>query len=369
MSGALAAAEVEVVRQDLAQTTDFRIFPLLAETVLWAIFTVLIVTSTHILLSRGLRSRSNRIMLAFTLIMYVLSTLDWAIDVRRVWTDLKISLPAELSSPPRNEHELDQLNVALKIVESIANQICVLISDIVVCWRVCVVFGNDRRVIGVAIAFLIALETGLLLCALTQVGVGFPEVSSTLAVLAPHELPIDIATLVMSALVNVWATAMIAYRAWTCRREIRQHLKDRSRRSFTESVLALFLESGIVYTVLWILRNIIVLPVVEGSPYTNYSAMVMYQMTGMYPTVIIVLVTLQRSHLENQFTYPAPLDDPEARLSFASRALHGTSGRVTTIREMAFAQNLSGGSSGSLTESTAKTEGSRTLGKETVLEG
>ena len=41
MSGALTAAEVEVVRQYLAQTTDFRIFPLLAETILWGKFHVL----------------------------------------------------------------------------------------------------------------------------------------------------------------------------------------------------------------------------------------------------------------------------------------------------------------------------------------
>lgn len=69
MSTAFWAAEAEAVRQSLAQTTDFRIFPLLAETVLWgthssacdaaipvthdsitAIFTVLIATSTYILL-------------------------------------------------------------------------------------------------------------------------------------------------------------------------------------------------------------------------------------------------------------------------------------------------------------------------------
>ncbi|VDC05837.1 unnamed protein product [Peniophora sp. CBMAI 1063] len=351
-------AEVEVVRQDLAQTTDFRIFPLLAETVLWVIFSVLIVTSAHILLSRGLRSRANRIMFALTLIMYTLSTLDWAIDVRRVWTDLKISLPAELSSPPQNEHGLDQLNVALKIVESIANQICVLISDVVVCWRVCVVFGNDGRVVGVAVAFLVALETGLLLCGLTQVGIGFPEASPALAVLAPLELPIDIVTLALSALVNIWATGMIAYRAWACRREIRRHFKDTGRKTFMESILVLFLESGTIYTVLWILRNIIVLPVVEGSPYTNYSAMVMYQMTGMYPTVIIVLVTLQRSHLENQFTYPDLPDDSETGLSFASPTQYGTDGRITSSREMAFAQNFLIETSGSITQSTDGTESS-----------
>ncbi|KZV66277.1 hypothetical protein PENSPDRAFT_97250 [Peniophora sp. CONT] len=365
MSTAFWAADAEAVRQSLAQTTDFRIFPLLAETVLWAIFTVLIATSTYILLSRGLQSRSNQVMLTLTLVMYALSTLDWAIDVRRVWTDLKISLPAELSSPVPGEDELDKLNVALRIVQAITNNVCVLLSDVVVCWRVCVVFGKDKRVIGMAVMLLAALASGLFLCNLTQIGEGFPDLSSHLRVLAPHELPIDIVALVLSALVNIWATSMIAYRAWTCRREIRHHLENKGRKSFTESMLTLFLESGTIYTVLWILRNIILLPVVENSPYTNYSALVMYQMTGMYPTVIIVLVTLQKSHLENQFTYPGIPEEQDAAMSFASRASHGIAGRVT-IRDMVFVQNSSDVSSGSLNDSTSKTEGEKSSKKEVL---
>ena len=88
---------------------------------------------------------------------------------------------------------------------------------------------------------------------------------------------------------------------------------------------------------------------------------------GMYPTIIIVLVTIQKSHLESQFTYPEiPQESSNTgRLSFASRSLphHGSAGRVTTIREMAFAQSLPDNSSRSLTDSTEKTEGIQTPGK------
>ena len=108
----------------------------------------------------------------------------------------------------------------------------VLISDAIVCWRVCVVFGKDKRVIGTATILLMALAcmcvpqismlatltivvaAGLILCNLTQIGVGFPAISRHLRALAPDELPIDIVTLILSALVNIWATGMIGYRAW-----------------------------------------------------------------------------------------------------------------------------------------------------------
>lgn len=75
------------------------------------------------------------------------------------------------------------------------------------------------------------------------------------------------------------------------------------------------------FNIIQILKNLIVLPVIEPTEYTDYAVLVMYQMTvcaptyhpyssgvkfplpqGMYPTLIIILVALKKSHLENQFT-------------------------------------------------------------------
>jgi len=288
----------------LQQTTDFRVFPLLAETILWAIFTVLIVTSTCILLSNGgLHTRAKQVMLTLTLVMYVLSTLDWAIDVRRLWTDLKRSLPAELSSPPLDETRLNEVNTALHIIQSITNNICTLLSDLIVCWRVCVFYNNDKRVRGTAIFLIVALAAGIITCNLTQIGQGFPRIVH-LHILVSRQLEIDVVTLILSALVNIWATGMIAWRAWKSRREFQRYLENQTTAGFAESVLTFFVETGTIYTVLWILKNVIIIPEVENTSYTDYAAVVMYQMTGMYPTLLIVFVALQKSHLEHQFTYP-----------------------------------------------------------------
>ena len=71
---------------------------------------------------RGLRhSWSNRVMLAATLAMYALSTLDWAIDVRLLWNDLRtlrfFGLPDAgrfgRSSPP------------LLVIQGITSVVCV----------------------------------------------------------------------------------------------------------------------------------------------------------------------------------------------------------------------------------------------------
>ncbi|KAF9265017.1 hypothetical protein L218DRAFT_997974 [Marasmius fiardii PR-910] len=301
MSTALTTEQVEVHRQKLASLTDFRVFPVLTETALFAIFTILIMTSSYILLTQGLASRTSKMMLATTLILYGLSIWDWAIDVLFLRDDLKVFLPSDLIQPLPDHHHRTQVNAALRISQSITNNISTMLSDSVVVWRVYVVYGKNKRVLAMGIALLTALFSGLLLCNLTQIGIGFPSVVH-LHILAPGELVIDITTLIFSALVNIWATAMIAYQTWQYRREIRHYLKDTTPRSFAESMLILFTETGVVYTSFWILKNIIVIPQVVDTSYTTYANLIMYQMTGMYPTVIIILVALRKSHLENQFT-------------------------------------------------------------------
>ncbi|KIK57322.1 hypothetical protein GYMLUDRAFT_263096 [Collybiopsis luxurians FD-317 M1] len=318
----LPLEQVDAVRQILQQTADYRVGPLLLETALWgnlyspewfceseiddsplAIFTILISASSYIIM--GLQARSKKVMLILTLFMYILSTLDWAIDVRRVWTDLKISIPAELDSPPPDESKLNTTNVLIRIIQAITNNICVILSDMVVCWRVCVVYKWDKRVTATAVVFLIVLSGLIFLCNLTQIGVGFPRITH-LHVLQSSQLVIDVIALTCSALINVWATGMVALRAWRCRSGIHLHLANSDRRSYTESVLTLFVESGIIYTVLWIGKNIIIIPGVADTSYTNYAIFTMNQAVGMYPTVILVLVALQRSHIEFQFKYDSP---------------------------------------------------------------
>ncbi|KAJ7511151.1 hypothetical protein B0H11DRAFT_1954177 [Mycena galericulata] len=301
MDSGLTAQQVQLHRENLASTTDFRIFPILAETALYAIFTALIVTSSYILITRGLESRTRKMMLAVTLVMYGLSTWDWAIDILLLRDQLKVFLMADLIQPPPDHSKRLQVNAALHVSQAITNNICVMLSDAVVCWRVYVVYGRSKRVLAVASSLLVALFLGLLLCNLTQIGLAFPNVVK-LHLLAPTELGVDVVALFFSALVNIWATGMISYKAWRCRREISNHLRDTSKRSFAESILTLFAETGVVYTVLWILKNIILVPNIEPTAYTDYASVIMYQVTGMYPTIIIILVALKRSHLENQFT-------------------------------------------------------------------
>ncbi|KAJ7221245.1 hypothetical protein GGX14DRAFT_429342, partial [Mycena pura] len=320
---ALTEQQVQLHATNLANTANFRVFPILVETVLYAIFTVLIITSSNILIARGLNSHLGKTMFSVTLVMYALSTYDWAVDVHLVRDELQVLLPADLMQPPPDHARRIAVNTALHISQSIANNICTMLSDIVVCWRVYVVYGRNKSVLAMAATLLTLLCTGIITCNLTQIGQGFPGITN-LHRLVPKQLQIDVVTLMLSALVNIWATGMIGLKAWRCRRNIRHYLKDTTRRTFTEGVLALFAETGTVYTILWILKNIIIIPSVEPTSYTYYASVVMFQMTGMYPTLIIILVALRKSHLETQFTTYDGASTKNDDIVFASHPSSGT---------------------------------------------
>ncbi|KAJ6514046.1 hypothetical protein DFH09DRAFT_1197032 [Mycena vulgaris] len=313
---ALTAEQAQLHASHLASSTNFLLFPLLVETVLYAIFTVLIFISSYILIARGFRSRSGKIMLAVTLVMYGLAAWDWAVGVHLLRDDLKVFLPSDLIHPPPDNSQRHKMNTALRVSRSIMNNICVILSDMVVCWRVYVVYVRNKRVLFTACILLTLLFSSTLLCNLTQIGIVFPSVWP-LHRLAVIELGIDIVALSLSALVNIWATVMILAQVWRCRQQINLYLKTTTRRTFAESILVLLAESGVVYTTFWILKNIIIIPAIEPTPYTAYATVVMNQVVGMYPTIIIILVALKKSHLEHEF-YSCG-GDADGSMVFASR--------------------------------------------------
>ncbi|KAF9072410.1 hypothetical protein BDP27DRAFT_411807 [Rhodocollybia butyracea] len=63
----------------------------------------------------------------------------------------------------------------------------------------------------------------------------------------------------------------------------------------------MFMETGIAYVVIWILKNVIVIPQISPTPYVNYANFAINIIVGMYPTLILILVALRRSQLEYEF--------------------------------------------------------------------
>ncbi|KAJ6518581.1 hypothetical protein DFH09DRAFT_939827, partial [Mycena vulgaris] len=107
---------------------------------------------------------------------------------------------------------------------------------------------------------------------------------------------------------NVVCTVLVGVQAWKHRRVTRVLHMHKLR---TDQTLSLLVESGFIYCLLWIPQ---VITFFDWTPRTNhalyYSMKVMdafaYQISGMYPTLIIVIVNLR---------YTVQWDEADSRVS------------------------------------------------------
>ncbi|KAI0309107.1 hypothetical protein OF83DRAFT_1180007 [Amylostereum chailletii] len=136
MSSGLGADETPLLLSELANITNFRVLPQLAETMVFGVYTVLICVSTCVIISRGLRPWPNRIMLSTTLVMYIITAANWAIDVRLLLNELKVYLPLLITSgADADASSLINLNIVFVFVGSSIADIVIFLGDAIVLWR------------------------------------------------------------------------------------------------------------------------------------------------------------------------------------------------------------------------------------------
>jgi len=91
---------------------------------------------------------------------------------------------------------------------------------------------------------------------------------------------------------NALSTFLIAWKAWEVRRVLGRQLRRGSPSQRVEKILALLIESGFIYCLLWsiyLLSAYSVLPG-AGSYIVNIN---MFLLSSMYPAIIIIIVCMQ----------------------------------------------------------------------------
>ncbi|KAL0579211.1 hypothetical protein V5O48_002773 [Marasmius crinis-equi] len=109
---------------------------------------------------------------------------------------------------------------------------------------------------------------------------------------------LNASTYALSMATNVAGTAAIGYKAWIHRCVLRKYLTTAGHHRI-QRILVLLMESGMVYTILWILQLINFVPSISESFPGQLTQQVLtsisVQLVGIYPTVVIILVYMQRS--------------------------------------------------------------------------
>ncbi|VDC02724.1 unnamed protein product [Peniophora sp. CBMAI 1063] len=317
--GFIDAVSVEQGDPDFVQSyydyaSDFQyLLPLVTESVLFGFGSFLFAVTAYTSFRQVHLQSSSVFTLAIPALaslMYLLSLSHWAVSIRCFTWVASVSARTGDSWPT----SIDTLGVVLLAILSFN----AVLSDSIVLWRMSIVWERSRPVVILAAA-LITTTLGLNITNLIRNsrnrdvvynGQIYDNVHDTEVVSTYGGDSVGLAAAFLSLASNLCATILVGVRVWLHKRRNSKHLHSDNRRTLVERFLVLLTDSGVVYTVLWILYCIsffhpitsqVVLgaksqdkfPLVTASGYLDAA---MAQLTSIYPFAVFILVALDKVH-------------------------------------------------------------------------
>ncbi|KAI0056920.1 hypothetical protein BV25DRAFT_1477656 [Artomyces pyxidatus] len=310
------SAQNEAIYQSVRQS----LFDTLFVAVFYGAFFVLMVASMYILFrkNRGaVRNTPKIIMVSAIGLMFTCASIAFILQMPLFLGQLPSHLdPVHAGSPWSHR----KTNI-ITSVGAVSVRINYILSDAIVVWRALTIWSSDRRIFVVLLIFML----GTIAAAGSDLGLSLSQLFDTLDVVEDQSnIKQGRRALILvgpTLATNVCATLLIAYKAWHYRVTVKAHLNEDNSATKVEKILALLVESGIVYCVMWVLY---VLAAFRVFPNPGPSIMdgIMVQVSGIYPTIIIILVCLQKSPCEKYATQ-------DRSLSFATAPWGSSSGTST----------------------------------------
>ncbi|VDB93779.1 unnamed protein product [Peniophora sp. CBMAI 1063] len=311
------------------------LLPLIVETALFGFTSFLFIltayTSFRRLLSQQ-RSGSAMIIPVIASIMYFSSLAHWAISI---WSFTRLAFATV--TPESFSVDINSPNLGLLFLLSLNS----VMSDSIVLWRMFVVWDRARPALALGVAFLSAI-LGLNIANFVGTargvygdfgGSGYNYLDLEI-VYTFGTNPVGLAAAFVSLASNFCATVLVAIKAWSHQRKAAKHLRSDDSRTMVERFMELLVDSGIVYTAIWLLYCIsfyrpITSQVVLGQDPSatfplvtavSYLDAAMAQLTTIYPLIVFILVALDRLHHSRGPSMVAPRwnwsDQPAVALSF-----------------------------------------------------
>ncbi|KAI1782903.1 hypothetical protein LXA43DRAFT_386233 [Ganoderma leucocontextum] len=321
---------------------------------LYGVLTLSVLVAGASLMPRSWRDIRNISLLVATGAMYAGTTIYFALRIRNLSHDMAavysnvISLLIDLqacyvSSVAPSEAGLASTCPSTQDVSDLVGpsdlppQYCAgtaaltinaVLGNAILCWRACVVWPR-RRMVPIVLGSLI-----LATCADTSAACHGAEQEDPLRLDGPSVgtffvgKSFGLAASSLSFVTVLAASSLICYKAWQRRADIRSRLREPgSTRSRMGRILALTIELGIVYCVIWafVIGATTTMNQFLGGledPATGYEEIVytnnptsfvqgfwvfdlgaLTPVTAIYPLLLVVVVALNKSHCESGFEY------------------------------------------------------------------
>ncbi|KZV68549.1 hypothetical protein PENSPDRAFT_510649 [Peniophora sp. CONT] len=290
--------------RDLQAITMNRIFPLLLETFLMAVFTCLIVYFVCQQLSQRSTPLKGRLSApGVALILYAFAVVYWALDIRILWLELSRIIPLELD-PTQDLNIRAALLANHGVLLFAQNIFCLCIftlNDLITLWRAYVLFGSPRWLLCTSV-LMILVELGLYALNIVSEANYLPDVPrSTLSLADSLIKGVGPAAYACTAAGQVFASVLVVRRIWVSWDDFKDLLFLRGSKRRPSELCVLVAESGLLYAILWVWVAISISGISGLLTAAYWSNYYMVPIAAIYPTAIVVIVTLRRSVLEQTF--------------------------------------------------------------------
>ncbi|KAI0259414.1 hypothetical protein BC834DRAFT_633397 [Gloeopeniophorella convolvens] len=199
----------------------------------------------------GFRERANVAMLVIIVTMYIVSLTHFAVMMHQSFAVGEVQMGTRTSQKWLNFPVIQKWMADAEGSTVLFN---VILSDAIVMWRAWVIWDKSKTVLAISSIF--SLATAAIGIWSVKGNGGIASSNQGIGVLPPSSAVGVLNTLVLCALSlssNLWATTLVAWKAWIHRRWFKQLPENGgARASVVGRTLFLLLESGAVYSLFWI---------------------------------------------------------------------------------------------------------------------
>ncbi|KIY62580.1 hypothetical protein CYLTODRAFT_458873 [Cylindrobasidium torrendii FP15055 ss-10] len=262
-----------------------QISTLISATLLWTCTSIAFAFALRVQLKREVQTRASRALITTTCLFFLFTTAAWVMRLGVVYSYL--------------HRDVDNAQIYL-LVEGVMVSVNYFLGDAVLLWRAWALTQQDwyRWLIAIPFVFLCVglVFTGFIIACVAPGAASAFTPGSALCTYSPKIV------WAVSFLTNVWATAMIAAKAWELRRFMKYAL-GRPGSTKGEKVLAVLVESGAFYMLFWLVTIPgLFVTLSTADSYISQTGSVHFiliissvgcQLSGLIPMVIIILVHRQ----------------------------------------------------------------------------
>ncbi|KAF7342907.1 hypothetical protein MSAN_02007100 [Mycena sanguinolenta] len=260
--------------------------------------------AVYSILRRGPKSHGSIIMLCAVVYLYAASVVQWAVDLSTAFEAIhsvlmvpNIPIPNRAALASESTRKFDVPAEALFLIN-------MLLADCVVIWRTWAIY--QHRILAIfmpcMLLFISFVFSAIDLKCRTFDADGLARPHWARQICPQTEL----VAWACSVATNVTCTIFIGVKAWRHRNLMRElNFTASPHRISTEKILSILVESGFIYSLLWLSRILLFIDVAPSSPWYFVLAVLMpmhNQLSGMYPTLIIVIVNFRRTIWDHQST-------------------------------------------------------------------